>query len=1334
MRTKNLLTKTLLLASFLLAGASHVWATDIPLPVGTYLTTSEATTTGTIKNNDNGNLGSIKKTDTPTTATFSSLTVSATQNLVLTFLTGNNNDSSPKVTVTLNNGTSDIYTTGEIAIEKTAGSWTPSTKHIFDLGDVPAGTYSLKFTFDNSNTNDYVCNLGSIGIYNKTTFDATIDAIPGGITLTKGVYKGPKTENDGANVGYVQNNGTAAYTFYSSMDGAYDMTLDICRYNQGGTMNVKIVDLATGAEDYNQDYTIASNAPGSYTENSISIPNITKGYKTMTFTFSNGNSYICNYKNINFAFKGTAAEFTAYTITGQTIDAGTDTDYLCNLPVSYDATTTFAIGATNGTIVVSAKDADNNDVSVTDNHDGTYTIPTPGLNTYTIATATLTANPGAIASKTTCTLKIFRIGEVSLTDIKVDGTSIDVLETINTSPYTATYGACYTTAPVVTATQIDGAAATISTPVISGSTYTYTIHAAIDGTEIVRDYTLVLNNVHVYEATGVEESVNIKNNEGTRDNDSWTNGIYTLSTTSLDGYNQYFKMNGNDYIISLPSDVIVKQLIFKECSNNYAGNNARLLSVTSTGATAYIPVDNKFYHESEGAKHDIIVNIEGHTAGTDILFNMPKSGQPMTWIQLTTVKSNPGTAPQKTAEEVNVVNNHAVVTLTFDREIPNDVTASVLNGSSVESTVTAEGGSAILVFPIWGLNYSTNYNLNIAVGAVADAYGNSNTEAISVAVNTEAKPAVAAAVYDYVVSNADELDAAIAALKVSNKTSDAARKTVFLKNGNYSYGTLTGTYQYNVSLKIDNWNDIYNVSLIGESKDGVLIEGTTDGITSSTLNLGNGTGIYLQDMTIRNNYDYPAADKGVSVAVTGGNKAILKNVAMQACQDTYVTGKRTYLEGCDIYGTVDFICGGGDIYFNQCNLILIYREDDKGKEKGDVIVAPNTTADTKWGYVFQGCTIKAREGEKTVSEKSYSLGRPWQNEPRTYYLNTTMEVLPEDNGWSGMGNLPTHFYEYNSMDQNGNALDLTVRGNSPTSTNTYTPVLTDEEAAKYTVENVLGGTDSWLPTEYTVELAAPTVSLADGNLSWTTVDDARCYVIFKNGEYLANVTGTSYAIDGEGLYAVRAANEMGGLGAASTSVVLKRNIAANKWSTIVLPFDIAASDIETVFGAGASVAELTGGTATQMNFTTTLTDNKMKANQPYAIKVTSSFTAAAINSVTIVEEDTPTQHVANWDFVGTYTNGNIPQDSYFFNSNKLWQAEDDTNTIAPFRAYFTFTGGAAARNVNFVIDNGGTTGISLTPYPSPKGEGSEFFNLAGQRVNKSYKGVVIVNGKKVLKK
>ena len=181
------------------------------------------------------------------------------------------------------------------------------------------------------------------------------------------------------------------------------------------------------------------------------------------------------------------------------------------MPVSYDAITTFSVNTLYGTATASAEG-----VEITNNGDGTFTMPTPAMGTTKTITLTLTPDAGTFSGKTTYSFKIFRIGEMSLTSVKVDGTDIDVLTDINKAPYSATYDACYTTAPVVSATQIDGAAATISAPTISGSTYTYTIHAAIDGTDIQRDYTLIINNVHAYEATGDEESVNIKNNERNR--------------------------------------------------------------------------------------------------------------------------------------------------------------------------------------------------------------------------------------------------------------------------------------------------------------------------------------------------------------------------------------------------------------------------------------------------------------------------------------------------------------------------------------------------------------------------------------------------------------------------------------------------------------------------------------------------------------------------------------------------------------------------------------------------------------------------------------------------
>lgn len=199
------------------------------------------------------------------------------------------------------------------------------------------------------------------------------------------------------------------------------------------------------------------------------------------------------------------------------------------------------------------------------------------------------------------------------------------------------------------------------------------------------------------------------------------------------------------------------------------------------------------------------------------------------------------------------------------------------------------------------------------------------------------------------------------------------------------------------------------------------------------------------------------------------------------------------------------------------------------------------------------------------------------------------------------------------------------------------------------------------------------------------------------------------------------------------NVTLTRSITANKWSTIVLPFDIASSDIETVFGGGASVAELSSGDASTLTFTTTLTGNKMKANQPYAIKVTSAFSEKTIEGVTIVNE-TPTQSITNWNFVGTYSSITVPEDSYYFKDNDLWKAGGSgTTNIKPFRAYLTYTGGGTP-TPNFVID-GDVTGIAhINADGQINLEEGAFYNLNGQRVSQPTKGLYIVNGKKVILK
>ena len=310
-----------------------------------------------------------------------------------------------------------------------------------------------------------------------------------------------------------------------------------------------------------------------------------------------------------------------------------------------------------------------------------------------------------------------------------------------------------------------------------------------------------------------------------------------------------------------------------------------------------------------------------------------------------------------------------------------------------------------------------------------------------------------------------------------------------------------------------------------------MLHGNRDGISNPVLNLRDRTGFYLQDLTVRNDNNFGKEEKGgVAVAIYGGDKTAMKNVRMLSNQDTQVTGNRAYFENCEIHGTVDFICGGGDNFYSHTDLVL----EDRG---GNCITAPSTSSTLKWGYVFQNCTIRAAEEASSVTNGSYNLGRPWQDTPRANFLNTIMYVLPSDGAWAGMSEgLTTHFYEYNSMNPDSTKVDLSKRTNSPSSANKYTPVLTDEEAKAYTLENVLGGTDSWLPTEETVTVAAPVVTVKDKTLSWEDSDDARCYVIFCDGEYVTNQTETTFTITTDGKYTVRAANVNGGLGEVSNVV------------------------------------------------------------------------------------------------------------------------------------------------------------------------------------------------------
>lgn len=143
----------------------------------------------------------------------------------------------------------------------------------------------------------------------------------------------------------------------------------------------------------------------------------------------------------------------------------------------------------------------------------------------------------------------------------------------------------------------------------------------------------------------------------------------------------------------------------------------------------------------------------------------------------------------------------------------------------------------------------------------------------------------------------------------------------------------------------------------------------------------------------------------------------------------------------------------------------------KAGDEADVAKTDYRGTDVKWGYVFRGCTITA---PGIPSETDVWLGRPWHNFPKTVFIDTRAEVTIPAAGWyETMGGLPVLWADYNTMDDQGNPLDLSHRrdtyyyvdANGEKVCGKAKNYLTDAEAAAYTVKNVLGammvGSRSW---------------------------------------------------------------------------------------------------------------------------------------------------------------------------------------------------------------------------------------------------------------------------------
>lgn len=384
---------------------------------------------------------------------------------------------------------------------------------------------------------------------------------------------------------------------------------------------------------------------------------------------------------------------------------------------------------------------------------------------------------------------------------------------------------------------------------------------------------------------------------------------------------------------------------------------------------------------------------------------------------------------------------------------------------------------------------------------------------------------------DFVVGIDGDFKAAIAAASAA-KPSENNRFIIFFPDGEYDLTKVTadrhGKTTFTQSF----------VSLIGQTRDKAIIANKTDTESighTATLYFSGNNGMYMQDLTIQNKSTYCGASacRQVTIQQNSGDKYIFKNVKLVSGQDTYYTkGGRSYWEDGEIQGTVDFICGGGDVFFEGTNLVV--------KKNGGYITASQNPGN--YGYVFNNTKLNA--SGNNVNGTFY-LGRSWGH-AKTVFLNTTMYAQPTAEGWGpDMNSAPVVFGEYNSKNGNGGAVDVSRRrtyfngGKDASTATTLKTAWNASDAAKYTLANVMGGSDGWAPNKLTVQVAAPKISQDGADITWADDENALCWVVFVNGQYKGSTATNSFPVQGIAAgskVTVRAANSMGGLGSYSNEI------------------------------------------------------------------------------------------------------------------------------------------------------------------------------------------------------
>ena len=673
------------------------------------------------------------------------------------------------------------------------------------------------------------------------------------------------------------------------------------------------------------------------------------------------------------------------------------------------------------------------------------------------------------------------------------------------------------------------------------------------------------------------------------------------------------------------------------------------------------------------------------------------------------------------------------VVLTFDEKVKlAEGATAYINDTKINSETQIAVSGAVsgksISFEYKGLEYTTEYSFVLPANSVSDLTDNTLESPVRLTFTTMTRPTVTKGLYDEVVEDADGLLAAIAA--ADSRSDKNVRYRIFLKNGTYKLPQSTTE-----TIHCSNGNDYpspitkissSNISFIGESRDGVIVTNTItdetytadDGGGSVYEKIGNSDvlqlqssvrGTYFQDLTVKSGIG-DALGRNLAIQ-DKGSLTIYKNTVLWGYQDTWTSNNDNglyYFEGGKVRGRTDFLCGKGDAFFNAVDIQVCMNT-------GGYIAVPSKSI--KYGYVFKGCNILC---ENSALNGKYTLGRPWgQGTPVALWIDTKMQYAPSAIGWSEMSNgWPKQFAEWNSTLTTGTPVDLSGRKTSFGDGHPNVPVLTAEEALEAGDPHNMFG--DWDPTLATEQAPVPqNVKQEGNNLVWDNSNYALLWAIVKDGSVVGFTTEPTYELTESGTYAVRAANEMGGLSQASESVVatvavvVTVTLNGSGYATLASDKALDFSSVEGLKAYIVTSAKDSKATLTSVNVVPVGTGLVLKgtANEKYSIPVATTNTEdVSANMLEAAVEATPVETNAVY-----VLNGNVFKEFI------------GTEDIPAGKAFLPKRKVGAARLLEFVF--GDATAIGSVNVDV---NANQIYDLQGRRVKTPSKGVYVVDGKKVI--